>query len=101
MNTIALHRTSNRHLVGTLWVLTLVALIPFPSLALMLVGAAANLTANGIALYLLLGRSKSDRMHGAARLAFQVVILIVGIVALARSGVSLEGFLRYVTNHTV
>ena len=101
MNAAALHRTGNRPMLATLWGLTLVALVPFPSLALMLMGAAANLAANGMALYLLCSRSRADRIHGVARLSLQVVILIVGIVALGRSGVSLEGFARYVTQRSL
>ena len=101
MIAIISRRTANRPLLAALWSLTLVALIPFPNLGLMLLGAAANLAANGMALYLLCSRSHVDRYHGAARLAFQVMILIAGIIALSRSGVSLEGFLRYVTQHTV
>jgi len=82
-------------LVTTLWSLTLFALIPFSQLAFVLLGALANLTANGIALYLLASRSKADRTHGFVRLALQVVILTVGVVVIARSGVSIGGFLEY------
>ena len=101
MSTFAIPTTVNRPVVGALWCLTLFALIPFPNLGYMLVGAAANLAANGMALYLLCSRSKVNRVHGFVRLGFQVMILIVGVVVLARSGVSLEGFARYVTHRTV
>jgi predicted membrane-bound spermidine synthase len=79
----------------TLWSLTLFALIPSPHLGLVLLGAAANLAANGIALYLLISRCKADRVHGFVRLALQVVILAVGAVVVARSGITIDGFLHY------
>jgi hypothetical protein len=93
--------TTNRPIVALLWTLTLFALIPSPSLPFMLVGAAANLAANGLALFLLCSRSRTDRMHAFVRLGLQIVILVVGTVALARSGVSLQGFCRFVTHHNV
>ena len=90
----------NRPIVGAVWGLTLFALIPFPSLAIVLLGAAANLAANGMALYLLCSRSRVDRANGAARLLFQVVILVAGAIVVARSGVTLDGFLKYFTHRT-
>jgi hypothetical protein len=97
MNLPLTHRATNRPLVATLWCLTLFALIPFQNLGLVLLGAAANLAANGIALFLLVSRSKADRLHGIARLLLQVVILVLGIVVIARSGVTIDGFLHYFT----
>lgn len=89
------YRTLNKPLACTLWCLTLFALIPFPNLGCILLGAAANLTANGIALYLLLSRSKADRIHGIVRLLFQVVILVLGVITIARSGITVDGFVHY------
>ena len=99
MVAIALHRTVNLPVVGALWGLTLFALIPFPNLAYLLLGAAANLAANAMALYLICSRSRVDRVHGFARLTIQGLVLIIGAVILFRSGVSIEGFARYVTHH--
>lgn len=99
MTQIAVSRASNRPLVATLWGLTLFALIPFPNLPLLLMGAAANLAANAIALCLLCSRSRPDRVHGFARLGLQVAILLFGAIAIARSGVSLQGFCQYVAQH--
>jgi len=100
MNLTLTHRSTNRPLVMTLWCLTLFALIPFPNLGFVLLGAASNLAANGIALYLLASRSKADRLHGIARLLLQVIILTVGIVFVARSGVTLDGFIHYFNQRT-
>jgi len=97
----AIKQTVNRPVIAALWGLTLFALIPFPNLACVLMGAAANLAANGMALYLLCSRSRVDRVHGVARLAMQVFILILGAVIIARSGVSLDGFIRYFTHRTL
>ena len=91
-------RTPNRLLTAALWTLTVIALVPFASMALILVGAASNLAANGIALYLLCSRSRVDRVHGAVRLALQLAILIFGAVALWRSGISPAGFFHFVTH---
>jgi len=98
MTVFATRQTTNRPLVSVLWAFTLFALIPFPNLAFVLLGAAANLVANGLALFLLCSRSRIDRAHGFARLALQIVILIVGVVALTRSGISLAGFCRFVAH---
>ncbi len=101
MPVLASNQSFNRPIVGAVWALTLFALIPFPSLAFVLLGAAANLAANGMALYLLCSRSRTDRANGAARLLLQVAILIVGAVVIARSGVSLDGFIRYFTHRAL
>ena len=101
MQVLASSQSLNRPIVGAIWGLTLFALIPFPNLAFVLLGAAANLAANGMALYLLCSRSRVDRANGAARLLLQVAILIVGAVIVARSGVSLDGFLKYFTHRTL
>ena len=101
MSLSIMHRTTNRPVVAALWALTLFALIPFPNLACILLGAAANLTANGLALYLICSRSRTDRVHGFVRLSIQIIIVVAGVIALARSGVSLEGFYRYVAHRTI
>ena len=100
MSIHAYARTANRPVIALLWALTLFALVPFSNFACVLGGAAANLTANGLALFLLCSRSRADRVHGVSRLALQLVILIVGAVVLARSGVTLDGLVRFATHPT-
>ena len=95
MSLTAFKQTVNRPVVSAVWILTIVALVPFSNLACLLVGAAASLTANSMALYLLCSRSRVDRIHGAARLAIQIVIVSVGAVAIARSGVGISGLYHY------
>ena len=101
MSVSTFKQSVNRPVVGAVWGLTLLALIPFPNLAFVLLGAAANLAANGMALFLLCSRSRADRVHGVARLAVQVVTVALVAVAIVRSGVSMEGFFHYVTNRTL
>jgi predicted Kef-type K+ transport protein len=100
MTISAVRYSINRPAVAALWGLTLIALIPFPSLTYVLLGAAASLAANGIALYLLCSRSRLDRAHGFTRLALQVAILVVGAIALVRCGVTLPGLLHFISHQT-
>jgi hypothetical protein len=101
MTAIALRTPANRRLVCALWGLTVFALIPFPNIACLLVGAVANLASNCIALYLLCSRSRRDRIHGFVRLGLQAATLVVAAIVLARSGVSVEGFVRFILHRTL
>ncbi len=96
----ALNRSANSPAIASLWALTVLALIPFPTLPFVLLGAAANLAANVLALYLLCSRSRVDRLHGSIRLVLQVVILALGAIAIARSGISVAGFYHYLTHRS-
>jgi hypothetical protein len=85
----------NRPAVAVMWGLTLIALVPLPTVYLIL-GAAVSLAANVIAVALLLSRSVADRWHGVARLLLQVGILAAGTVIVMRSGIGVDGLLKFV-----
>ena len=100
MTITAMRHRLNVSGVVTMWVLTLFSLVPIVSFGYGVLAAACSLTANIIAIALLLSRSVPDRLHGAARLLLQAVVLAAGAVIILRSGIGVDGLMHFVLRQT-